>query len=142
MRYRLALLTAWLFISPATADWIRETSRDALAAESPRVPLGFSPQGYEAQRKWEKRFLEIPSAGRCRKYLRRLTREPHVAGTPGDRRVTQFIFDEFQRAGLKPKGTLECPAEGGRTSNAGRGFAAEYSTNLGKRKTANANHRS
>jgi N-acetylated-alpha-linked acidic dipeptidase len=103
MRYRLALLTAWLFISPATADWIRETSRDALAAESPRVPLGFSPQGYEAQRKWEKRFLEIPSAGRCRKYLRRLTREPHVAGTPGDRRVTQFIFDEFQRAGLKPQ---------------------------------------
>jgi N-acetylated-alpha-linked acidic dipeptidase len=26
-----------------------------------------------------------------------------VAGTPADRRVTQFIFDEFKRAGLKPE---------------------------------------
>jgi N-acetylated-alpha-linked acidic dipeptidase len=68
-----------------------------------RVPLGFSPESYRQQAKWEKRFLSLPEASQCRRYLRRLTREPHVAGTPGDRRVTEFIFDEFRRAGLNPE---------------------------------------
>jgi N-acetylated-alpha-linked acidic dipeptidase len=67
------------------------------------VPLGFSPESYVAQARWEKRFLEIPDAARCEKYLRRLTRQPHVAGTPGDRRVVQYIYDEFKRAGLNPE---------------------------------------
>lgn len=76
---------------------------EARALRSPAVPLGFSPSSYAAQARWEKRFLEIPSAARCRKYLRRLTRQPHVAGTPGDRAVTQFIYDEFKRSGLNPE---------------------------------------
>ena len=103
MRLRPAILAAVLMIPLGTLDWSESTPARAQTAEAPAVPLGFSPQSYEAQRKWESRFLEIPSAKQCRKYLRRLTREPHVAGTPGDRRVTQFIFDEFQRAGLKPQ---------------------------------------
>jgi N-acetylated-alpha-linked acidic dipeptidase len=73
------------------------------ATEVQAVPLGFSPQSFSTQARWERQFLRGISAARCRKYLRRLTREPHVAGTPGDRRVTQYIFDEFQRAGLKPE---------------------------------------
>jgi N-acetylated-alpha-linked acidic dipeptidase len=73
------------------------------AGSAPSVPLGFSPRSYTPQQSWEKRFLRIPSAARCGKYLRRLTRQPHVAGTPGDRRVTQFIYDEFKRAGLNPE---------------------------------------
>lgn len=70
---------------------------------APEIPLGFSPESYAKQAQWEKRFLASISAARCRKYLRRLTREPHVAGTPGDRRVTQYILDEFKRAGLRPE---------------------------------------
>ncbi len=76
---------------------------NAARAGRPRVPLGFSPQTYAAQQKWEKRFLAIPSPSRCGRYLRRLTREPHVAGTPGDRRVSEFIFSEFKRVGLNPE---------------------------------------
>jgi N-acetylated-alpha-linked acidic dipeptidase len=67
------------------------------------VPLGFSPPSYAAELRWEQRFLELPDAERCGKYLRRLTARPHVAGTPGDRRVTKFIYEEFQRDGLKPQ---------------------------------------
>ena len=67
------------------------------------VPLGFSPQSYEAEGKWEERFLEIPDAARCERYARELTSRPHVAGTPGDRRVTQFLYDEFRRDGLNPQ---------------------------------------
>ncbi|HEV2177576.1 MAG TPA: M28 family metallopeptidase [Terriglobia bacterium] len=67
------------------------------------VPLGFSARSFAAERRWERRFLKLPSARRCGKYLRRLTSEPHVAGTPGDRRVTQYIYDEFKRDGLNPE---------------------------------------
>lgn len=72
-------------------------------ARPAKVPLGFSPDSYATQQRWEKRFLSIPEAAKCRKYLRRLTREAHVAGTPGDRRVSQFIYEEFKRAGLNPE---------------------------------------
>jgi N-acetylated-alpha-linked acidic dipeptidase len=79
------------------------TAKPAAAAEQAMVPLGFSPQSYVDQQRWEQRYLELPDAAHCGKYLRRLTARPHVAGTPGDRRVTQFIYDEFKRAGLKPE---------------------------------------
>jgi N-acetylated-alpha-linked acidic dipeptidase len=47
--------------------------------------------------------LKLPDAGRCRKYLRQLTAMPHVAGTPGDRKVTELIYNEFKRDGLNPE---------------------------------------
>ena len=76
----------------------------ARSREKPsKIPLGFSPRSYVEPRRWEERFLKIPDPARCRKYLRRLTAQPHVAGTPGDRAVTEFIFDEFKRAGLNPE---------------------------------------
>jgi N-acetylated-alpha-linked acidic dipeptidase len=71
--------------------------------EGSGVPLGFTPQSFEAEQRLEERYLKIPSPPRCRKFLRRLTREPHVAGTAGDRRITEFIYNEFQRDGLNPE---------------------------------------
>ncbi len=67
------------------------------------VPLGFSPRSFASEQNWEERYLKIPDPAKCGKYLRRLTAEPHVAGTEGDRLVTQFIFDEFERDGLNPE---------------------------------------
>jgi N-acetylated-alpha-linked acidic dipeptidase len=65
--------------------------------------LGFNPTSYVAQKRWEGRFLELPDPARCGKFLRQLTARPHVAGTPGDRRVTHLIFEEFRRDGLNPE---------------------------------------
>ncbi len=48
-------------------------------------------------------MLELPEAAQCDRYLRQLTREPHVAGTPGDRRGVEYIRDEFARDGLNPE---------------------------------------
>jgi len=112
MRIRIAWFAVLLLLSTGITNRTRGTARSApadpttahaAAPERAAVPLGFSPQSYATQARWEKRFLKIPSAARCRKYLRRLTRQPHVAGTPGDRQVTQFIYDEFKRAGLNPE---------------------------------------
>lgn len=71
--------------------------------ERASVPHGFSPRSFAAYERWERRYLEIPDAAKCGKYLRRLTAKPHVAGTPGDRRVTEFIYNEFKRDGLNPE---------------------------------------
>jgi N-acetylated-alpha-linked acidic dipeptidase len=72
------------------------------APEAPqeRVPLGFSPESAKAEGGWEKRYLAIPEAANCGRFLREITRQPHVAGTPGDRAVTELIYDEFKRDGL------------------------------------------
>lgn len=77
--------------------------RGGVSTTDKKIPLGFSPQSFGTEGQWEKSYLAIPNAARCEKYLRRLTAEPHVAGTTGDRRVTQFIFDELQRDGLNPE---------------------------------------
>ena len=112
MHHRIALVVILLSISAEYAgrggDAAQAAPADTATTETAStdraaVPLGFSPQGYAAQVRWEERFLGISSAARCRKYLRRLTRQPHVAGTPGDRAVTQYIYDEFKRDGLNPE---------------------------------------
>lgn len=72
-------------------------------ADGAPPPLGFTPSSFEAERRLEQRYLKIPDPARAQRFLRRLTREPHVAGTPGDRRVTEFIYREFQRDGLHPE---------------------------------------
>jgi N-acetylated-alpha-linked acidic dipeptidase len=68
---------------------------------SQSVPLGFNKQSFATQERWEKRLQSSVSPKQCRTYLRQLTREPHVAGTPGDRRLSEFIYNEFRRAGLE-----------------------------------------
>ncbi len=67
------------------------------------MPLGFTAQSFGSEQSLEQRYLKIPNPARTGKFLRRLTREPHVAGTSGDRRITQFIYDEFERDALDPK---------------------------------------
>ena len=90
---------------PAERDRTPETGvpPGGTSADQWAVPLGFSPESYVEQQRWERRYLKLPDAGRCGKYLRRLTATPHVAGTPGDRRVTEMIYDEFRRDGLNPE---------------------------------------
>ncbi|HEY6291325.1 MAG TPA: M28 family metallopeptidase [Terriglobia bacterium] len=65
------------------------------------VPLGFGPATFESERRWEQRYQKVVRSRNCGRFLRRLTAEPHVAGTPGDRRVTEFIADEFHRDGIE-----------------------------------------
>jgi N-acetylated-alpha-linked acidic dipeptidase len=92
-----------MLASPQTQSKAVQGITDDRCREHPAVPLGFSPQSYAPERKWEELYLAQPDPARCGRYLRRLTSEPHVAGTPGDRRVTDFIYGEFQRDGLHPE---------------------------------------
>ncbi len=65
------------------------------------VPLGFTRESFASERRWEQQLMNAVDAQRCRSHLRKLTSEPHVAGTPGDQRVSNYIAEEFRRDGLE-----------------------------------------
>lgn len=70
-------------------------------ADARAVPLGFTSTSFEAERRWEEQLIGLVNPQHCRRYLRRLTAEPHVAGTPGDRRVSDYIASEFRQDGFE-----------------------------------------
>src|SRR5215211_4686056 len=45
---------------------------------------GFSAERAVAQRRWEEQFRAVPAPKSAREHLRRLTLEPHIAGTKED----------------------------------------------------------
>lgn len=61
---------------------------------------GFSSTRAAWQLEYERRLLALPRPEECGQLLRELTREPHLAGTAGGRRVADLIAEEFRRAGL------------------------------------------
>jgi N-acetylated-alpha-linked acidic dipeptidase len=73
----------------------------ALAAPPEPTLLGFSAESSRRQREVERRFLALPSPGRCEALHRELTRAPHVAGTEGSRRVADLVAQELRAAGLQ-----------------------------------------
>jgi N-acetylated-alpha-linked acidic dipeptidase len=61
---------------------------------------GFSTARAAAEREWEQKFAQLPSATRAEATLRHLTAEPHLAGTEASHHVAEYIRDEFRAAGL------------------------------------------
>ncbi len=103
VRWRRAVSTISLILGLGTGIAAWGPDRNCGAQTLSSVPLGFSPQSFANERQWEERYLKLPDPAKCGKYLHRLTAQPHVAGTAGDQRVSQFIYDEFERDGLHPE---------------------------------------
>src|SRR3989338_2129189 len=75
-----------------------------LASPSPpreTPPAGFREPSWARQKVYETKLLESVRADSCRDHHRLLTSQPHVAGTPGNFRVSQYIFDRFREYGLE-----------------------------------------
>src|SRR5215210_9020287 len=62
-------------------------------------PIGFAPGSRAAQAKAEAHALAVPTPERARTWLRTLTEEPHVAGTPADRKTAVFVRDKLRQWG-------------------------------------------
>ncbi|KAL3916396.1 MAG: hypothetical protein SGILL_005199, partial [Bacillariaceae sp.] len=86
---RALLLAFFIFVSKAATD-DHERQSDA----SPLSPD-------------EQSFLKIPDAASARSSLYFITREPHVAGTKGDRLMADFVATEFQQAGIPNVSTFD-----------------------------------
>ncbi len=61
---------------------------------------GFTTENIPREREYEAAFKELVSPEICRRRLRQLTEEPHLAGTENSRQVAEYIRDEFESYGL------------------------------------------
>ena len=90
MRAPLVLAAILVAALLATASWHRE----------PPPAFGFAASSEGAQSRLERRFLALPSAERIRQTHRFLAGEPHLAGSPRDQVLAEYVRDRFAAAGL------------------------------------------
>ena len=78
----------------------RTAGSERTAARS-ASPLGFAPGSRSRQLEAEAAALAVPTPENARKWLRTLTAEPHVAGTPADHKTALFVRDLLREWGWK-----------------------------------------
>jgi len=61
---------------------------------------GFNPNRVAAERRWEEQFRAVPDPKSAREHLRRLTIEPHIAGTKEDYDTAVYVRDQLRSYGL------------------------------------------
>jgi N-acetylated-alpha-linked acidic dipeptidase len=94
------ILTSW--IEPVRGS-DPPTSPVAKPTNSPTTstPLGFTLRSRTAQLNAEAHAVAVPTPESARKWLRVLTAEPHVAGTPADYKTAVFVRDKLREWGWK-----------------------------------------
>lgn len=91
------VLLLWLvcaFIFPHASVLSQERTSSAAAFD------GFTAEEMAAERRLEEQFRVIPTSASARAHLQRLTREPHVAGTPEDYDTALYVRDRMRAYGL------------------------------------------
>ena len=61
---------------------------------------GFTTEGAAQERRWEEQFRAVPAPTSAREHLRRLTAEPHIAGTKEDYATAIYVRDQMRSYGL------------------------------------------
>ena len=61
---------------------------------------GFMTAAATSQRRWEEIFRSVPAPASAREHLRRLTLEPHIAGTKEDYDTAVYVRDQWRNYGL------------------------------------------
>ncbi len=74
---------------------------DHASQEPATALLGFAPASRSGEIKAEAVALAVPTTENARRWLRTLTAEPHVAGTPADYKTAVFVRDKLREFGWK-----------------------------------------
>ena len=61
---------------------------------------GFPPEAAAQERRWEEKMRAIPEAARVGRYIERMSREPHLAGTPQSKAVAVYLVGLLREWGL------------------------------------------
>ena len=61
---------------------------------------GFTSAGAAQQRDIERQFRAVPKPENLREHMRAISAEPHHAGSPGSRKVAEYVLAQFKAAGL------------------------------------------
>ena len=64
---------------------------------------GFSSQHADAERQLEQWFRKIPDAQHAEENLKRITAEPHMAGTEGSHRLAEWLRSQYESFGFDAK---------------------------------------
>jgi N-acetylated-alpha-linked acidic dipeptidase len=81
---------------PAAAFLLFTSTAGFGQEEGPGALIGFSPGSRTKEAQAEAHALAIPTPESARAWLRALTEEPHVAGTPTDYRTALFVRDRLR----------------------------------------------
>lgn len=65
------------------------------------TPTGYSPTSAEAQRRAEQAAVAGPLPARAKAHSAVLSKEPHVAGTPAQKRTADYVMAQMQAMGLE-----------------------------------------
>ena len=84
---------------PASAVLLALSFAHLLAQDS-RPPAGYTKASADAAAKFERIALDTPTPENARKWLQALTEEPHVAGTPAEKKVADWVSDKLKEFGL------------------------------------------
>jgi len=71
-----------------------------LILQSP-APVGFTSAAADAQAKAEKVFVDTVNPASARTWLAALTEEPHVAGTPAEKKLADYVLARFKEFGIE-----------------------------------------
>jgi len=72
----------------------------ALETQAPPPIRGFTARSSDAERQAEEKFRAIPRPDNNREYMKTMTEAPHHAGSPGSRKVAEYILGQFTSWGL------------------------------------------
>lgn len=61
----------------------------------------FGFRDFTRQHQWDQQFIRVPDPKRAEEHLRTLTAEPHIAGSPEDRKTADYVAQKFKEAGLQ-----------------------------------------
>ena len=95
-RYFLAVALAFSFACAPFANFVRAQNPQT---SSPAIE-GFTAGGASTERSLEEQFRAAPAAAQAREHLRRLTAQPHIAGSPEDYETALYVRDQFRSYGL------------------------------------------
>jgi N-acetylated-alpha-linked acidic dipeptidase len=89
---RVGAVAVAMLMTPGLAGFGQEQDRSTPS-------LGFSATRRARQVEAESHALTIPTPAHARAWLRTLTEEPHVAGTPADQKTARFVRDKLREWG-------------------------------------------
>jgi N-acetylated-alpha-linked acidic dipeptidase len=88
----------------ALAFLVTAANLHPVLSQGPAAPTavldGFTAEGSSAERRWEDQFRAVPAPASAREHLRRLTAEPHVAGTKEDYATAIYVRDQIRSYGI------------------------------------------
>jgi len=61
---------------------------------------GFSQASAAQERDIEQKFRAVPKPDNLREHMRVISAEPHHAGSPGSRKVAEYVLAQFKASGL------------------------------------------